>query len=45
MGLLEVCPRYVYENWHVVDFFYEGMSPSTKKIVEASCEGPFLDMT
>ena len=42
MELLEACPKYVYENWQVVDFFNEGMSPSTKKMVEG--EGSLLDM-
>ena len=33
MGLLEGYLRYVYEIWQVVNFFYKGMSPSTKKTV------------
>ena len=31
MGLLEDCPRYVYSNSQIVNFFYDGMSPSTKR--------------
>ena len=28
-----------------MNFFYDGMSPSTKRMVEASSEGSLLDMT
>ena len=38
-------PQGTHENWQVVEFFYEDISPSTKKMVEASSEDSVLDMT
>ena len=39
------CPRYVYSDSQIVNFFYEGMSPNRKRMVDASSEGSLLHMT
>ena len=41
--LLNACPRYGYEIWRIISFFYESLTPKMCQFVEMMCNGEFLD--
>ena len=41
--LLLVCHHHGFEKWRTVSFFYNGLNPSMKKLVETMCQGEFLN--
>ena len=40
--MLLVCPHHGFEKWRTVSFFYDGLKPAMKKLVETMCHGEFL---
>ena len=32
-----------FKKWRIVSFFYDGLTPKTKKLVETTCNGQFMD--
>jgi hypothetical protein len=41
--LLNTCPHHGFETWRLVSYFYEGLTPKDKQIVELMCNGTFKD--
>ena len=39
--LLNACPHYGYETWHIISFFYESLKPKMLQFVEMMCNGEF----
>ena len=40
--LLSMCPHHGYENWRLVSYFYEGLTPRERQFIEMMCNGEFL---
>lgn len=40
--LLSMFPHHGYENWRLVSYFYEGLTPRKRQFVEMMCKGEFL---
>ncbi|XP_050254844.1 uncharacterized protein LOC126700677 [Quercus robur] len=40
--LFNFCPTHGYEDWRLVSYFYEGLTPRDRQVVQLSCEGDFL---
>ena len=36
-------PYHDFEKWRSISFFYDGLTPKTKKLVETICHGEFID--
>ena len=41
--LLLVCPHNSFKKWRTISFFYDGLTPKTKKLVETTYPGEFMD--
>ena len=41
--LLLLCPHHGLKKWHTINFFYDRLAPKTKKLVETTCHGEFID--
>ncbi|RVW69055.1 hypothetical protein CK203_052148 [Vitis vinifera] len=37
------CPHHGFDNWMLVSYFYEGMSPPMKQLLETMCGGDFMN--
>ena len=42
MEALNACPHHGFNTWLLVSYFYDGMSPSMKQLLETMCGGDFL---
>jgi hypothetical protein len=42
--LLNTCPHHGFETWRLVSYFYEGLTPKDRQIVELMCNGTFEDI-
>ena len=42
METISACPHHGFDTWMLVNHFYDGMSPSTKQLLETMCGGDFL---
>ena len=42
MEALNAYPRHGFDTWLLVSYFYDGISPSKKKLLETMCGGDFL---
>ena len=42
MGALNDCPHHGFDTWLLVSYFYDGISPSIKQLLETMCGGDFL---
>ena len=42
MEALNACPHHGFDTWLLVNYFYDGMSPSMKQLLETMCGGDFL---
>ncbi|KAL5827957.1 hypothetical protein ACOSQ3_019799 [Xanthoceras sorbifolium] len=40
--LLNMCLHHGYENWRIVSYFYEGLTPRERQFIEMMCNGDFL---
>ena len=40
--LFNFCPIRGYEDWGLVSYFYEGLTPRDRQFVQLSCGGDFL---
>jgi hypothetical protein len=43
--LLMKCPPHGYEKWHLVQFFYQGLSQPNRSMIELMNGGAFLNLT
>ena len=41
--IVAACPHNRFENWMLVSYFYEGMSPPMKQLLETMCGGDFMN--
>ena len=37
--LIHVCPHHTFETWRLIDFFYRGLQPLARQLVETMCNG------
>ena len=37
------CPHHVFDNWMLVSYFYEAMSPPMKQLLKTMCGGDFMN--
>ena len=42
MEALDACPNHKFETWLLVSYFYDGISPAMKQLLEIMCGGVFL---
>ena len=42
METLDACPHYEFDTWMLVSYFYDGISPALKQLLETMCGGDFL---
>ena len=42
MEALNACPHHGFETWLLVSYFYDGISPALKQLLETMCGGDFL---
>ena len=42
MEMVAACPYHEFDNWMLVSYFYEGMAPSMKQLLETRCGGDFM---
>ena len=42
MEALNACPRHGFDTWMFVSYFYDGISPSMKQLLETMCGGDFM---
>jgi hypothetical protein len=42
--LLNTCPHHGFETWRLVSYFYEGLTPKDRQMVELMCNGTFEDI-
>ena len=41
--MVAACPHHRFDNWMLVSYFYEGMSPPMKQLLETMCGGDFIN--
>ena len=41
--MLNTCPHPGFETWRLVSYFYEGLTPRDRQMVELMCNGTFED--
>ncbi|RVX22748.1 hypothetical protein CK203_008347 [Vitis vinifera] len=41
--MVATCPYHRFDNWMLVLYFYEGMSPPMKQLLETMCRGGFMN--
>ncbi|KAL6336136.1 hypothetical protein AAG906_010424 [Vitis piasezkii] len=41
--MVATCPHHGFDNWMLVSYFYEGMSPPMKQLLETMCRGDFMN--
>ena len=42
MEALNACPHHRFDTWLLVSYFYDGISPAMKQLLETMCRGYFL---
>ncbi|RVW12755.1 hypothetical protein CK203_108645 [Vitis vinifera] len=42
MEVVNACPHHGFDTWMLVSYFYEGMSPTMKQLLETMCGGHFM---
>ena len=42
MEELNVCPHHRFDTWLLVSYFYDGISPTMKQLLETMCGGDFM---
>ena len=42
MEALNACPHHGFDTWLLVSYFYDGISPAMKQLLETMCGGDFL---
>ncbi|RVW76607.1 hypothetical protein CK203_048711 [Vitis vinifera] len=43
MEVVNACPHHGFDTWMLVSYFYEGMSPTMKQLLETMCGGDFMN--
>ena len=42
MEALDACPHHGFDSFLLVSYFYDGISPAMKQVLETMCGGDFL---
>ena len=42
MEVVNACPHHGYEDWDIVNYFYDGLAIENKHLLESMCNGSFL---
>ena len=42
MEVVNACPHHGFDTWMLVSYFYEGMSPTMKQLLETMCGSDFM---
>ena len=42
MEALDACPHHGFDTWLLVSYFYDGIFPAMKQLLETMCGGDFL---
>ena len=42
MEALNACPHHGFDTWLLVSYFYDGISPTMKKLLETMCGEDFM---
>ena len=42
MEVINACPHHGFDTWMLVSYFYEGMLPTMKQLLETMCGGDFM---
>ena len=42
METLNACPHHGFDTWILVSYFYDGISPTMKQLLETMCRGDFM---
>ena len=42
MEALTACPHHGFDTWLLVNYFYDGISPTMKQLLETMCGGDFM---
>ena len=42
MEALNACPHHGFDTWLLVSYFYDGISPAMKQLLETMCGGDFM---
>ena len=42
MEVVNACPHHGFDTWMLVSYFYEGMLPTMKQLLETMCGGDFM---
>ncbi|KAJ9676255.1 hypothetical protein PVL29_024990 [Vitis rotundifolia] len=42
MEAINACPHHGFDTWLLMSYFYDGMSPSMKQLLETMCGGDFM---
>ena len=42
MEALNACPHHRFDTWLLVNYFYDGISPTMKQLLETMCGGDFM---
>ena len=42
MEVINACPHHGFDTWMLVSYFYEGMSPTMKQLLETMCGSDFM---
>ena len=42
MEALNACPHHGFDTWLLVSYFYDGIYPTMKQLLETMCEGDFM---
>ena len=41
--LLSTCPHHAFETWRFVSYFYKGLTPKDRQMVELVCDETYKD--
>ena len=42
MEAITACPHHGYENWDIVNYFYDGLTIDMKQLLKSMCSESFL---
>ena len=42
MEVVNACPHHGFDTWMLVSYFYEGILPTMKQLLETMCGGDFM---
>ena len=42
MEVVNACPHHGFEDWNIVNYFYDGLTTEKKQLLESMCDGSIL---